>query len=430
MRAMIVEASKSLSVLLNQHLSELHFVTEVHTSGTLALSSIKSKDNIPVDLICVGLILTDMDGLSFTEKLMSLDVKDFDPHTRILLFTPEAERHEARALTLGVQGVYSASEIDLALDHLNTWSQNQRLERHEGNILVIEGKHSLDAKTTLSDYGYTLECVQFGIDGLAKLRGKEYELVIIHDRADIGMPSLELVQNIRNRKQHPLKLPILVVTDDIDESKNLKLIQSGANDFVLNRPASRECLARANSLVRNKILYDQVRFKYEKLHKIAMTDHLTGLYNRHYLFEMAPQKLAEARRHKFSVSLLIADLDKFKAINDNHGHDVGDKVLSAIGYLLKNTCREEDVVGRFGGEEFIIVLPYCDIHQAYEKANQIRLKVFELNPVGISISASFGVASFDAYDKSNFADLFKRADEAVFWAKDRGRNRVEVNSLA
>lgn len=426
MRAMIVDVSKSLTVLLHQHLSELNFVTEVHTNGSLALSSIKSSNNLPVDLICVGLMLTDMDGLSFVEKLISLEEKAFNQRVRILLFVQGADKHQARAQELGIKAVYNTSEIELALDHLNTWAQNQRLERHEGHILVIEGKEPLNGRTTLSEYGYTLECVQYAIDGLAKLHAKKYELVIIND-GDIGISSLELIQNIRNRKLHPLDLPILIFTDDLDERRNLELIQGGANDFLSNKTSARECLARANSLVRNKILYDQVRFKHEKLQEIAMTDHLTGLYNRHYLFEVAPQKLAEARRHKFSVSLLIADLDKFKLINDDYGHDVGDKVLRAIGTLLKGACRREDVVGRFGGEEFIIVLPYCNIEEAEEKADQIRQKIFELKPAGIAVSASFGVACFDASVDTHFSALFKRADEAVFWAKDRGRNRVEVN---
>lgn len=166
----------------------------------------------------------------------------------------------------------------------------------------------------------------------------------------------------------------------------------------------------------------------EELIKLAMTDQLTSLYNRHSLFDIGPKYLSDALRHKFSVSLLVIDLDHFKNVNDTHGHGVGDVVLKAIGQVLNDNCRTEDFVARFGGEEFVKLLSHCDIDSAFTKAENLRISIEKCKPNGLTITSSIGVAAMTKDD--NFENLFDKADKAVYLAKESGRNKVIIHSDA
>jgi len=163
--------------------------------------------------------------------------------------------------------------------------------------------------------------------------------------------------------------------------------------------------------------------KRDKYAKMAMRDQLTGLYNRHYLEEVAAQKLSEAIRHHQSVFLLILDLDLFKIINDTHGHPIGDIVLREFATLLEEQNRSEDIVARIGGEEFVIMLEHCNAIEAERKAQLIRKKVAKLDPNGIPITVSIGMAELNPKGET-FSELLERADTALYQAKDNGRNCV------
>lgn len=159
-----------------------------------------------------------------------------------------------------------------------------------------------------------------------------------------------------------------------------------------------------------------------------MTDQLTGLYNRHSLFDMGPKYLSDAKRHKFPVSLVVIDLDHFKNVNDTHGHATGDVVLKSIGQVLKDQCRTEDFVARFGGEEFVMLLSHCDIDFAISKAENLRKEVEAAQPAGLTITASLGVAAMEEAD--DFNTLFEKADKAVYEAKESGRNKVVIHTAS
>jgi len=163
--------------------------------------------------------------------------------------------------------------------------------------------------------------------------------------------------------------------------------------------------------------------KRDKYAKMAMRDQLTGLYNRYYLEEVAAQKLSEAIRHHQSVFLLILDLDLFKIINDTHGHPIGDIVLREFATLLEEQNRSEDIVARIGGEEFVIMLEHCNAIEAERKAQLIRKKVAKLDPNGIPITVSIGMAELNPKGET-FSELLERADTALYQAKDNGRNCV------
>lgn len=171
---------------------------------------------------------------------------------------------------------------------------------------------------------------------------------------------------------------------------------------------------------------DRLRQQWERA---ASVDHLTGLSNRRTLSDSGAERIAEAKRLKLKLSLAVIDLDHFKQINDRHGHEVGDRALQHVAALLRATCRQDDLVSRQGGEEFVVIFARLDLEAASVAANRLR-QAIEKTPLihealSLTITASLGVATLTEGDHA-LDDLVRRADTALYKAKSGGRNRVEV----
>ncbi len=172
----------------------------------------------------------------------------------------------------------------------------------------------------------------------------------------------------------------------------------------------------------------------QKLHEQAISDPLTGLYNRRYLSEVLPRELLRARRSGMPVAMILIDIDHFKRINDSFGHKAGDIALTAIGALLKSKVRGSDIACRFGGEEFALVLPETDVDVAERRAEDLRVAIGSLDltymekPIG-GITASLGIALFPHHSEDTDS-LLRAADEALYAAKGAGRNQVVISSTA
>ncbi len=163
----------------------------------------------------------------------------------------------------------------------------------------------------------------------------------------------------------------------------------------------------------------------KRLEELWVTDQLTGLYNRHRIDELWAYEIKRSERYQEDLSIILIDLDYFKAVNDNYGHLVGDSLLYNFATLLKSLCRKVDIPGRWGGEEFIVLLPSTKLSDAVLVAEKIRQSVEEKDfPEVGKITASLGVSSFEAGMTEE--QLFKLADDALYRSKHRGRNRVEV----
>jgi diguanylate cyclase (GGDEF)-like protein len=166
------------------------------------------------------------------------------------------------------------------------------------------------------------------------------------------------------------------------------------------------------------------------LERQVMTDPLTGLYNRRYLYERLGTELRRAQRYHRPLSLILVDLDHFKGVNDEYGHQQGDVVLARFGRLLVESLREPDVACRYGGEEFAVILPETDPDQAIAVAEKLRRRLKErdvVDDLGENvITISQGIASFPSADIGNENDIVKKADDALYAAKNGGRDRVEV----
>ena len=237
---------------------------------------------------------------------------------------------------------------------------------------------------------------------------------------DIEMPEMngyEVLERLKNINEAE-EIPVIFITGNDatnDEEKGLLL---GAMDYITKpiRPAIVK--ARVKTQITIKRQRDELLY-------IALHDKLTGLHNRHYLAEIGNLKFARAKRHSEELSIIMCDIDHFKAVNDTYGHLGGDKVLQAMGTLLSSNKRDEDFIARYGGEEFVLVLEHCSAQDAKTKADEIRVALSKLQIDGISVTASFGVAQINSEHK-DFEALLKDADEALYKAKESGRNKTII----
>ncbi len=235
---------------------------------------------------------------------------------------------------------------------------------------------------------------------------------------DIEMPGISGFEVCKQLKKDALTqhIPVIFVTANDQEEDEEKGLQFGAVDYITKPIRSVIVAARVDTHITLKIQRDM-------LTRMATHDQLTGLYNRHFLMESASKKIAYAQRHHSNISLVILDIDHFKKINDDYGHPFGDRVLREIGALLKKFSRKEDVVTRFGGEEFVILCDACQLQNARNKADQFREKIAQLKPDGHKITASFGLTEITS-EQDSLEQMIKRADQALYQAKQQGRNRV------
>lgn len=228
-----------------------------------------------------------------------------------------------------------------------------------------------------------------------------------------GYRTLEILKSENETKD----IPVIFVTANTDLLEEEKGLKAGAVDYITKPIRPFIVLARVNTHLTLKKQKDS-------LIELARQDPLTGLHNRLALKEAAQREIPRANRHSKSLSLLMIDVDYFKKINDLHGHDVGDQVLKEVSDALKSNFRREDLVVRFGGEEFVVLLPLCDTKQAKIKGEE-TLRVIEQSKLGnIKVTVSIGCAMLKPDE--TFESLLKRADQSLYKAKERGRNRIEL----
>lgn len=205
---------------------------------------------------------------------------------------------------------------------------------------------------------------------------------------------------------------ILGISRDISAQRRAEAWLRGANEALERRVAERTAeLEYANAC----------------LTELATRDGLTGLYNRRHLFELAAHEFSRATRGNHPLSLLMMDLDHFKQVNDRHGHAAGDQVLRNLAELFQSVLRQSDVVGRYGGEEFLAVLPDTEADEAWQIAERLRLAAAACTHCHAGIcTLSIGVAHYDPARDASLDSLLQRADLALLKAKSTGRNRVRV----
>lgn len=422
LKALIIESTRYYRSILEKILSDIGMECDIYATGEEALQSDTKPEYA---FIIVSRYLDDTGAELFLhhyrEKYLLGDA------LTIMITGDKVSDVMLDANNAGFKLVFNKKDTDSIQTFLISVLNNRTLNL-KSRILYIEDQMSVAGVTVslFESYQADIDHVTNLLDATEKFNSENYDLVITDyhlNHEESGDDVINLVRDIGDVEKE--RIPILVVSGEADQKKRTSLLRNGANDFIIKPYDDDELIVRSSNLIKNKKIFEQSQKQQKELTRIAMVDQLTGLYNRHSLFELGPKYLSDARRHKFPVSILVIDLDHFKKINDTYGHSVGDVVLNAIGQVLKNNCRAEDLVARFGGEEFVMILTHCDIDFAATKAESIRLAIEKSKPNDLKITASIGIAAFSKSD--DFESLFEKADRAVYEAKDTGRNKVVIH---
>jgi two-component system, cell cycle response regulator len=299
------------------------------------------------------------------------------------------------------------------------------VDDHQDNVELLQAR--LDAR------GFRTETATNGQQALDSVAASPPDLILL----DVMMPVVDGIEVARRLKADPSLpfIPIIMQTAlDATESK-VEGLDAGADDYITKPINFAELEARVNSLLRIKALQEdlaqrerQLAEMNDRLRHISQTDALTGLDNRRYIEERLAEMFGHSARFHEPLACVMCDLDKFKPVNDSYGHQAGDAVLKQFAQVLRHEAREIDRVGRYGGEEFILLLPGTSAEAATVFAERVRAAV-EAQPFAIPgetlrCTMTCGVAAWPHPAIDSGDALVKAADDALYVGKETGRNRV------
>jgi two-component system cell cycle response regulator len=271
---------------------------------------------------------------------------------------------------------------------------------------------------------YEVVVASGGGQALALLRGEDSPRLVVLDWMMPGLDGLGVCRAIRATHQEPY-IYILLLTARDGGDDIVSGLDAGADDYVCKPCDVHELRARLRAGLRIIELQDQLIAAREALREQATHDHLTGVLNRGAILDLLAREAARSERTSSPVTVLMIDVDHFKDVNDMYGHMAGDTVLKEIAWRMRATIRSYDAIGRFGGEEFVVVAPGCDVNEARDLAERLRLCVaasaIKCGPKEVAATVSIGVASTGAAPAST---LLRTADQSLYLAKSFGRNRV------
>jgi two-component system cell cycle response regulator len=241
---------------------------------------------------------------------------------------------------------------------------------------------------------------------------------------------LRLASQIKSQEE-TRNVPVLVLVDEDDSRLMLKALEMGINDYMTMPIDRNEMTARVRTQIRRKRYQDALRAQYQKSVSMAVTDGLTGLYNRHFLNTHLENMVRQSVKNGKKLAIMMMDMDHFKEVNDTYGHDVGDRILKQLSEYILRVSRSTDLAARFGGEEFVVLMPETDEPSALNAANRMRDYIektpFIIDDQGTKLSKTLSIGVANSHPDGDSAEsIIKRADEALYSAKRNGRNQVKV----
>ena len=317
----------------------------------------------------------------------------------------------------------TSKEIGLQSTERDAVSEQGR----QGRILLVDDRPSSSERiAALLNGEHAVEVEADPNDALFRAAEGNYDLIIV----SLGLENfdgLRLCSQLRSLDR-TRNVPILAVSESETNARLVRGLEVGVNDYLLRPVDKNELLARVRTQIRKKRYTERLRDNVQMSIEMAITDPLTSLYNRRYMESHLSSLLEQAVSRKKPLTVLVLDIDYFKAINDTHGHDAGDDVLREFALRVKKSIRGIDLACRYGGEEFVVVMPETDLAVATMVAERLRRRIAaEPFPIqdgsrSIELTISVGISALGKDDDA--AKILKRADGALYRAKRDGRNRV------
>ena len=455
-RILVVDDIPANVKLLEVKLSAEYFDVITAPDGPTALELARSE---APDLILSDVMMPGMDGFELCERLKADPVTSHIPLVMVTALSDVADR--VRGLEAGADDfltkpvndialfarVRSLARLKLMMDELRVRQaasgsgevlSEGGLETEENvvdaRILVADASRTLagNVASFLSEDGHQTDHVTTVDEAMEAAQKDSYDLLIVslHLGQEDG---LRLCSQVRSHDS-TRHMPILLLLDEEDLPRLPKGLEIGVTDYLIKPIDRNELRARTRTQIRRRRYHDKLREMLQNSVSLAYTDTLTGVYNRRYMNAHLDRKIMEIAETVKPVSVLMFDLDHFKTVNDTHGHTAGDEVLKELAERVSRGVRDIDMICRYGGEEFVIVMPDADVDVAVNVAERVRLFVAQ-DPFPISsanesleITISIGVAT--TRDPTETPEsLIARADEALYAAKAKGRNTVRSAEL-
>ncbi len=305
----------------------------------------------------------------------------------------------------------------------------------KASILLVEDDKVQAQKTReyLEASGYDVIIAENGKSALKIAKTENIELILL-DRILPDMDGSEVCRWLRLNKD-TRGIPIIMLTVKGSVMERVDGLEAGADDYLPKPYNEIELNARIYASLRTKYLRDELKEKNRQLEEVlskveilAITDPLTEIYNRRHFSLIIQKEFARTQRYNSPLSCLMVDVDHFKEVNDNFGHSAGDIVLKEIAHNIKNCLRKVDTIARWGGEEFVVLLPGTKKEDAFIVASRILRAVSDFNYTGIDqqITVSIGIANVPELKINSAEKLIDASDIALYKAKNKGRNRIEI----
>lgn len=448
-RVLIVDDIPTNVRLLEARLAAEYYEVLTASSGREALELCDRED---VDIVLLDVMMPEMDGFEVCRRIKA---NPDTAHIPVLMVTAlDQPSDRVRGLDVGADDFLTKPVDDVqlmarvkSLVRLKSLTDELRARARTGQEIAIED--AMQAMDSIDAEGGRILLIDTDPRHAERLLGylalshhvevltspADAALAVVEGRHELALISMALhdfdplrvCSQIRTSEAGRM-LPLILIADEADRPKVVRGLDLGVNDFIMRPVERNELSARVRTQIRRARYAEQLRLSVTHTMALAVTDELTGLYNRRYFDRHLHLMLERAQQQERDLAVMLIDLDFFKAVNDTHGHDIGDAVLREFSARLRRNIRGVDLACRFGGEEFVVLMPDTDFRQAQMVAERVRSAVaersFELGagrplPVTVSVGVALNESDADTPEM-----LLKRADVALYRAKREGRNRV------
>jgi two-component system, cell cycle response regulator len=453
-RVLVVDDVLANVKLLEARLSAEYFDVATATSGDEAL---RICERAECDIVLLDVMMPDMDGFEVCRRLKANPATHHIPVVMVTALDQTSDR--IKGLEAGADDFLTKPVSDIALiarvrslvrvkmmtDELRMRAvtskeigiQNPAREAiadpgRDGRILIVDDrKSSYERIAGMLEREQAIDLEPDPNEALFRAADGNYDLIIV-SLALQSFDALRLCSQVRSLER-TRNVPILAIAEAEDNMRLMRGLEIGVNDYLMRPIDKNELLARVRTQVRRKRYTERLRDNMQMSIEAAITDALTGLHNRRYMESHLATLVEQAAARGKPLSVLILDIDYFKAINDTYGHDAGDDVLREFALRVKKSIRGIDLACRLGGEEFVVVMPETDMAVAGMVAERLRRRIasegfpIEHGARAVEVTISIGLAALAAAS-DDAAAILKRADQALYRAKRDGRNRVVADA--